>query len=196
MANQSAKLGVKTMSKTRVMLDLETLGTEPGAAIVSIGAVTFDLNGVYSDHYHRQIDLESCENYGLKIDVETLKWWFEQPTLSNDELLNGAGLGLALNDFKAWYPDDTIEIWAKSPAFDCGILDEAMQRVGIDKPWDYWETRDVRTIQAISCIDDQVTRDEDLTEHDALDDAIHQAEVVAETLCKINDATGGGNDGD
>ena len=31
---------------TRIMLDIETLGLDPGAAILSIGACTFDTDGV------------------------------------------------------------------------------------------------------------------------------------------------------
>ena len=32
---------------TRIMLDIETLGLAPGAAILSIGACTFDIDVVY-----------------------------------------------------------------------------------------------------------------------------------------------------
>jgi len=34
---------------TRIMLDLETLGTEPGCAITEIGAVRFGVGGPTSD---------------------------------------------------------------------------------------------------------------------------------------------------
>jgi len=55
----------------RIMLDIETLGLEAGAAILSIGAVKFDTDGLGAE-FSGEIDLESCQDAGLAIDAETL----------------------------------------------------------------------------------------------------------------------------
>ena len=60
-----------------VMVDLETLGTLPGCAIMSVGAVFFDASGLGAEFYMvaRQ---DSCTKAGLTIDAETASWWAQQ----------------------------------------------------------------------------------------------------------------------
>ena len=163
----------------RVMLDLETLGTAPGAAVLSIGAVGFDENGPTGETFYRQIRLSSCQAAGLEIDAETLAWWLDQDDAAKDVLTGGDDLESVLDAFVEWYPDDADEIWANSPAFDCAILERAGEAVGIDMPWQFYEARDVRTIRSLPAA---VELDRTGIEHDALDDAIHQAREVAATL--------------
>lgn len=159
------------------MVDIETLGTDPGAAILSIGAVTFDETGIL-DEFYRTIDLESCQKAGLEIDANTLKWWMRQDESVRDVLLDGDPLRGVLNDFKAFYPEDA-EVWANSPSFDCAMLEVAFETVGLTEPWSFKDTRDVRTLRSLPCSVD-VTMEGD--EHDALDDARYQARVVSKTL--------------
>lgn len=65
-----------------IMIDLETMGTRPGSAILSIGACSFDpnwLGGSDSDHepgearrtFYQNITLASCLDAGLTIDAAT-----------------------------------------------------------------------------------------------------------------------------
>ena len=62
-----------------VMLDLETLGKLPGCAILSIGAVYFELEtGRLGDEFYLNVDPASCTRAGLTIDGETLGWWMQQ----------------------------------------------------------------------------------------------------------------------
>ena len=164
---------------TRVMVDIETLGLEPGAAILSIGAVGFDTNGPTGETFHRQIRLSSCQAAGLEIDAETLAWWLDQDDAAKDVLTGGDDLESVLTEFVEWYPDDADEIWANSPAFDCAILERAGGAVGVGMPWAFYEQRDVRTIRSLPAA---VELDRTGIEHDALDDAIHQAREIAATL--------------
>ena len=57
-----------------IMLDLETMGTGPNAAIVAIGAVAFDLQaGTIGDHWYRWVD-HGCRDWaGIKprSDIQT-----------------------------------------------------------------------------------------------------------------------------
>jgi len=89
----------------RVMIDIETLGTEPGCAILSIGAVHFTAAG-RGETLYRNIDRASCEDAGLEIDEETVKWWSEQDEAAQAVLSGGGGLRDALIDVEHDALDD------------------------------------------------------------------------------------------
>lgn len=176
--------GPRTLPE-RVMLDIETLGTEPGAAILSIGAVKFDDAGIV-DEFHKSVSLESCQEAGLEIDAETLDWWLHQSEPAQTVLSGGAPLQTALEQFRNFYAD-ADEIWAFSPSFDCVLLAEAYDAVGMNEPWHYRDERDCRTLAALP---GAVELEHDGTEHDALDDAKHQAMTVIATLDALNGEVG------
>lgn len=166
--------------KRRVMIDLETLGTDPGAAILSIGAVAFDCEGI-SDEFYRVVDLGSCQAHGLDIDAATLEWWLTVDNGSESVLTeNGDDIETVLESYRTWHDlQNPDEVWANSPGFDCTILAEAMDRVGLTEPWEYYETRDLRTLQSLPI---GVQVDPDGNEHNALEDAKAQAQSVIESL--------------
>ncbi|RAW44047.1 3'-5' exoribonuclease [Halorubrum sp. 48-1-W] len=166
----------------RVMLDIETLGLEPGASVVSIGAVRFDESGV-GDTFERSISLTSCQRAGLTIDAETLEWWLAQDGEALDQLSGGDPLARVLEAFSEWY-GDADQIWANSPSFDCELLETAYHAVDRDEPWMFYEERDFRTISSLPVAADVEFEG---VEHDALDDAVHQAEVVSKTLAGIEE---------
>ena len=164
---------------TRIMLDIETLGLAPGAAILSIGACVFDTDGVGAT-FERSIDLESCQDRGLAIDADTLQWWLDQDAAAQEQLTGGGDLAGALRELTVWADGhEPAEWWANSPKFDMAHLEAAYDAVALNPPWDFYELRDVRTVQALP---GAVELEQDGTEHDALDDAVHQAREVAATL--------------
>lgn len=163
--------------KDRIMLDLETLGLDPGASIISIGAVRFDADGL-GEEFYRSISLTSCEEAGLTIDADTLDWWLHMDAGVQDQLTGGEDLSGVLYEFREFYRG-ADEIWAFSPSFDCAILAHAYEQVGQNEPWSYRDERDARTVAALPCAAD-VDRDGD--EHHALNDAKYQARMVARTL--------------
>lgn len=164
----------------RVMIDIETLGLEPGVAILSIGAVRFG-PGRMGDTFEVNVDLTSCDKAGLTIDVSTLDWWLGQDEDAQHVLTGGKRLGEALFEFNRFY-DGADEIWAFSPSFDCEILKAAYDAVDEAPPWTYRDERDARTVAALPIAPDV---DHDGTEHDALDDAKHQAHMVAGALKRM-----------
>lgn len=172
-----------TNYKDRVMVDLETLGLEKDAAILSIGAVHFD-KSVIGERFYESVSLKSCQEAGLFIDAETLDWWLSQDESVQDVLTGGKRLGNVLEEF-ARFIDGADEIWAYSPSFDCAILYNAYEETGQTPPWTYKEERDARTIAKL---DVERTVEHEGEEHNALDDAVYQARVVAEALCKIEDS--------
>jgi len=59
-----------------LMIDLETLGTIPGSAILTIGACFFDQ--VIGHQFYKPVSLKSQIRYGFTIDPETINWWSRQ----------------------------------------------------------------------------------------------------------------------
>lgn len=170
---------------TRCMLDIETLGTEPGAAVIGIGAVLFDANGV-SETFERSISTKSCQEAGLAIEADTLEWWLGQDDDAREVLTGGVNLSDTLCAFHSWYRGhDVEEVWANSPAFDCVLLEAAFEAIDLEPPWAFYEQRDVRTVKGLPVA---ATVENEGVEHDALDDAIHQARVVGETLRRLQEA--------
>lgn len=172
------------MSKatSRVMVDIETLGLETGSAIISIGAVEFDRHGP-KDSFSKSVDLESCQKAGLEIDAGTLDWWLHQGEVAKEQLTGGEELANVLSDFRDWYIAHGFdEVWANSPSFDCEMLEYAYSAVGQSEPWHFQDERDFRTVRSLPIANNI---EQDGVGHDALDDAIYQARVVASTLDKL-----------
>lgn len=174
---------------TRVMVDIESLGTDPGAAILSIGAVAFDDAAVDEDAgFYREISLQSNEAAGLSFDADTIEWWFAQPDEAASVLTGGDDLGDVVVDFIGWYADvDPDEIWANSPSFDCLILAAAFDAVGAECPWAFYEERDFRTLKNLPGVDEPFAKTaDDGVKHDAFDDAIAQARTASNILSSID----------
>jgi hypothetical protein len=167
----------------RVMVDIETLGRDPGSVVLSIGAVQFDETGLGPEFY-RSVSREDCERLGLSVDEETVSWWEDQPEAAQEVLEGGDELQDVLRSLSFFYSGSS-EIWAKSPAFDVAILDEAYSRVGMESPWQFWETRDVRTIEALPVAPEV---EDDGVDHHALDDAKQQARSISRALEVLEDA--------
>lgn len=171
----------------RVMVDIETVGLDPDSAIVSIGAVGFDRHGTY-DTFEVNIDLVSAQEEGLTLDAHTLlDFWLDQDEVVREALYGGVSLPNALSQFVVWMNESgPDEIWANSPAFDCVILEHALDAVGIEVPWDYYQRRDLRTLDSLPF---EVDVRRQGVEHTALADARYQARVAARYLSKIEEAS-------
>lgn len=168
------------------MVDIETLGTEPGCVVLSIGAVRFSASGGLGEEFYESVDPDSALNYGLEIDPDTREWWARQPEDARAVLHDGHPLTDALEAFSAFYGEAT-ELWAYSPIFDVATLGAAYDAVGIREPWTYDETRDARTMASLAVSAEPERRG---TEHHALDDAKHQARMVADALGRIPERDG------
>jgi len=167
----------------RVMIDIETLGLEPGCVVLSIGAVEFGAGEMGEQWYH-SISRESCEEAGLTVDDGTVEWWRDQNEQAREVLTGGDGLAEVLEEFTNWIADAN-EVWANSPSFDCDVLVEAGKAVGVPMPWEYYEERDFRTLADLALAPGV---EHNGVDHDALDDAYHQAYVAAATLKRVDEA--------
>lgn len=177
------------MSRVDVVIDLETMGTSYNAAIVALGAVALVDGEVHSEFYAR-ISLGSSLAAGCVVDASTVEWWMTQEPFARKEVdgsLEQRQLGEALNDFFTWFTmlpwEGTLPFaWGNGPSFDCVILRNACAAVGITAPWRYYGERDIRTIldlypEARGILFQGV-------KHHALDDARHEARMLALALRK------------
>jgi len=159
-----------------IMLDLETMGTSFNAPIVAIGAVRFDPKSEeIGETFYQLIDLKSCVDKGLLLDVDTVLWWMRQGDNARGQICNPSlervPLEIALVNFGIWLkPDD--KVWGNGVDFDNVILSTAYRRCNLEQPWKFWNNRCYRTIKNMQP-DIELVREG--THHNCLDDAISQA---------------------
>jgi hypothetical protein len=159
-----------------VMLDLETLGTTPGSIIVSIGAVKFDASGL-GDTFYQRIDFAEAQKEGFKLNADTVRWWLGQSDESRQELAKTEGCvnTAALQLFNCFVGESDPLLWGNGASFDNSILGAAYDHLGIKAPWKRdWGNRCYRTAKSFH--PDFPLAKRTGTHHNALDDAISQAE--------------------
>ena len=174
---------------TNIMIDLETLGTTADAAILSIGAVRFDLEtGELDENFYRVVSFESQPNRVLSRD--TLAWWMQQDPKAAAVFTHQPKVSLAdaLRDFEGWVTKlrivhGGVHAWSNGADFDLPMLTHAFDQCGIRQPWPTFNGRCYRTYKNLPGARD-VKAIRVGEHHNALDDAIYQAEHV----CKIHRA--------
>ena len=161
-----------------VMLDLETMGKRAGCAIVSIGAVEFDINnGGIGRTFYKVVNLQSCLNVGLFIDASTLYWWLQQSDAARQAICKPAdSIQTVLEELRSFLAClGDFQIWGDGARFDIGILEAAYFAIGRGEtlPWYFRNERDVRTLVSF---DPAVKFEIPFTGtiHNPIDDCIHQ----------------------
>lgn len=172
------------MKSLQITFDLETLGNRPNAPIVQIGAVKFNKDGII-DTFIRTIDIDSLSKYNFFMDYNTLKWWFAQEDAAIKSVMNGVTpLKEALIDFNKWIDSSEVKkynFWSHA-TFDPPILHNNMREVGIDSIIHYSQHKDIRTLNELV---GKVEVERKGIAHNALDDAIFQAEYIQLMLNKV-----------
>jgi hypothetical protein len=176
-----------------IMLDLETLGNGPTAAIIAIGAVRFDLEHyTVNEEFYTLVDAGSCQRYGLTIDARTVEWWAQQSDEARSILWNRLRSDLptalvAFNEFLAgveigW---DELTVWGNGSTFDNVIIRNAYSCTHLPRPWSDWQDFCFRTMKKMFPIDYKP----DGIKHNALDDAKNQARWLCEIFRRIREHT-------
>lgn len=174
-----------------VMIDIESLGTKPGAVVASIGAVVFQ--PTYREPIGRSfsstIDIADAQKRGLTIDADTLAWWMHQSEQARASTFRGewhldealAHLIAFVDEARAFSTDGDLRIWAHSQSFDLALLEAAFAVIDRRAPWNFREPRDTRTLFDLAGLDFKAFPAEPgEVEHDALSDARHQVRAVIE----------------
>ncbi|EGH1318359.1 exonuclease [Escherichia coli] len=174
-----------------LMIDLETMGKNPDAPIISIGAIFFDpQTGDMGPEFSKTIDLETT---GGVIDRDTIKWWLKQSREAQSALLTDEiPLDDALLQLREFIDENSgeffVQVWGNGANFDNVILRRSYERQGIPCPWRYCNDRDVRTIVELGkAIDFDAITDIPFEgeRHNALDDARYQAKYVSAIWQKL-----------
>lgn len=181
-----------------IMVDLETMGRDVGAPIVSIGAVQCNLcTGEMGEEFYTVVSLESNVRNNLVIDPKTVYWWMGQGDKARHDLIdsNAEPLEVALSRFNAWLhslpPNNPqyLRLWGNGASFDNSFLRVSFKAVDQELAIPFWNDRDVRTL--IGFIPREMfwewkkTRPREGTYHNALADAKYQVEYCSYFLKEL-----------
>lgn len=150
-----------------IAIDIETLSLRPTAAIMSIAASPFEIDGfgkpVEFEPFFRTVDVSSCAMYGFDFSNSTIEWWSRQSDEAKKPFLEGGSVPIKdalfeLNQaFEGWQTEamaDGVRVWMQGTDFDGPILKNAYIVVFGDHwikgevesmPWKHDEVRDSRT---------------------------------------------------
>lgn len=183
------------MNPVHIMVDLETWGTTPGSDLRSIGAIVFDpIAGTLGETFY----VNTCNGarYGLFRDSDTEKWWADQSQAAQSVLEeHSTDLALAFGCFSDWWieqqggpatRDHYARFWANGSHFDFVLLEAAYRAMGQKVPWIYRAPRDCKTAWDMA---GGVDLPFEGVEHNALDDARHQARCVIEAYKNVRAAS-------
>lgn len=173
---------------TKLMIDIECLGLEPGCRILSVAAVPF-CNEFPVEYFYEKLD--SSLQVLLSVNAETIEWWAQQDPSVRDEAFSGTmHIDEFLDRFAEYikqFPIST-EIYSKPGSFDIKILEYAYKVYGKTIPWHYRQPACHRTLENIGKIFG-ITPAKPLQAHNALEDARAQAftaENIFNQLEKLN----------
>ncbi len=183
-----------------IMLDLETMGSESNSAILSIGAVYFNIEtGETGETFHKHIKLRDSIDIGLQMNPSTVLWWLAQSNEAQEKLLEGQKATLKIKDVLGCFSNfckaeiynniaiklSDSYIWGNSARFDCGLLQNAYNKLEIPIPWDFRKERCLRTL--VSFAPDIASNWVRIgTAHDALDDCYNQIGYCCEIWKTLN----------
>lgn len=165
--------------KDHFMIDLETLGLRYDAAIISIGAIRFNIaTGEELGSFHNNITYESALKYG-KAETETVKWWSQQSKAAKAGLEDPVPRSAAnvMNDFTTFLGTGCI-VWGNPSVFDISKLEYWYQG---NHPWNYYHVRDMYSYYELGELLGINAKNIPFegTKHNALDDARHQVKFVS-----------------
>lgn len=182
-----------------LMIDLETLGTDPNCPVISIGAVFFDIaTKKLGATFHMALDVNEQIRRGRKPTGDTIRWWMGQTDAAKRVFHEKARLAPeVLQTLSTWYTTEGLTrvskvnglldplpqrsrgyVWGNGSTFDISILEDIFRDYGLECPWGYNRIMDLRTFKRFKAPDKRVIVSG--TAHNALDDAVGQANFVLE----------------
>jgi len=174
-----------------IMLDLESLGTRPDCAILTLGAVKFNpyVLDDFSESLYLRIDVDEQLALGREVQEDTLQWWMKQAEDVREEAL-GEGDRVSLESMYKQlnrFVVGVTNIWCQGPAFDIVILENIYRQCGWPTPWQFWQIRDSRTLFGVHGDPREKGK---VGLHNALEDCVSQAQGVQQIYHKLNISNG------
>lgn len=162
-----------------LMLDVETLGTDPRSVILSLGAVLFTEEKIEAGFYCTLDVNEQLKVYKRQVSAETLSWWLDQGAAARsvidapEKIALGDGLQRLIEWLETTTDTNSLLVWANGASFDLPLLATAFSDTNLKAPWRFWNERCFRTLKAMARSVPAPERAG--THHNAVDDAIFQA---------------------
>lgn len=173
-----------------LMLDLETLGTGPDAAVIEIGAVLFELKGKKRILNHCAFQCFVEPSREARKTMGTIMWWLKQSKAASERFSQNYPQNflceeLAIKAFLEWPAIETecggwrrLEgVWSHGAVFDQPILESMFMRNKQNLPWWYPASRDTRTLFDLAGGYPEIDKT-GFIQHSAVDDCIMQAMMV------------------
>lgn len=173
-----------------LMIDTETMGMPPDGALLSIGAVFFDMQTCkLGPTFNQTINLATSVRDGGTLTPSTIVWWLGQSQEARDAVRFSAfDIRSVLTDFSAFIAEHgshkTVRPWGNSSSFDLTIVGSAYKRSGIVQPWHFTNERDFRTVRNMYPQVEYNPDDKGAGAHNAREDAIFQARHLFSIKCR------------
>jgi len=174
-----------------LMIDIETIGTGANTVVLSVGAASFNKDGVHSKK-EWTLDMQEQIKLGRAFDQDTLFWWMKQKDEAKkafDPKLPKIALADFFPDFEKYIDGeltklkekrDELKPWGNGANFDITIIEDLYRNQwagGKDAiPWKFWNIHCFRTFNHLTKAKDLVPRNG--IYHNAADDAEFQALCV------------------
>lgn len=167
-----------------LMIDLETLSTQPDAVVLQVGWVFFDRYAGERIMFERgwYLDVDEQVNMGRHIDMATVHWWMDQPNYQAQRTAERQSLSDAMAEMnEIWNSAATshTQVWAKGVSFDIGIW-----RTLLPEFWSFRNIQCLRTAKLLAADMGVTVHNENSNPHDAVADARSQAKEV-QAICSI-----------
>lgn len=189
MLSRSREFDVRLGQCQHLMLDLETLSTEPNARILSVGLV--DVHGPEAESKYWEVGPLRVEDViHFHVSQSTADWWDAQPGgfafcfrcytggTAPEVVAEEVAVALA-----SMVTARNVRLWSQGN-FDWPILANFLKVYGYEVPWAYWEVLDLRTLRAV-LPDAGSALPPNPHKHHALEDARYQAAVLREILKEL-----------
>jgi exodeoxyribonuclease VIII len=174
-----------------MMVDLETLATGAGAALLQVGWAVFDPAGTAIVHaYQHNVNVDSCTIHGARVSHSAILWWLNQAPAARQSIMTN--VALPISDvlgrlYDAYERYSCVAVWSHGATFDIPIIDWYAERLRIKPPWKYYDCRDTRTLYALAKSTGW-QQDKKPVAHTAMADAVAQAADVQAAWAWIHGA--------
>ena len=162
-----------------LMIDFETLGTTNDCVVVSLGACLFDPKSGVKEKLYLRFDIQEQLRMGRKVDGSTIEWWMTQKdearaVFRDKNYESITKLPAFINRLIGSNSKDKMKVWCKGLDFDIGIMNHIYGSLDAQRPWKFWNVVCFRSFLYLTGI----KVNSKTISHNALDDAVDQANVV------------------
>lgn len=181
-----------------LMIDFETMGNTTDTIVVSLGACLFNNEGIHKKALW-YYDLYEQQKAGRTWTASTLAWWMKQDADARSVFYDSKTERLPMKKFfevfEKWLDEgleehlegrDELKVWGNGESFDVSILKDLYLKHHPKGehavPWKFWNGCCFRMFNRMTKVKEKMKMKG--AAHNALDDAIYQAECVIAVMNK------------